>query len=116
MISLRISPFMQVGVVSDWGLSNTSAAEYGNSKFNFLRMRRPPVEQAALPLPAAHMARDVFRFTSSIASIGNDLREYDKPGFADGAGFVFDATRYIAYENVKAAMRPSEPSTISLTL
>ena len=62
------------------------------------------------------MARDVFSLASSIAASDDDAPEYTKPGFADGAGFAFDAARYSAYEKAKAAMRPSKPRTISLKL
>ena len=121
--------FLSVSLVTDWGLSNTNAGEFGNSAFEFMRKRRGLPSGAAtsptLPSAAASakppraLARDRLYLSreltgaSSLAADGEGVSAGAPagsagPAAAPASGIKLDVARYAAYEKSKAHLKPKE--------
>ena len=115
---------LDVSVIADWGMSNTSGGDFGNSAFEFARRRKASGAGDGGGCMAGggvggviggehkvHMARDKFVFE---ASVPPEVPPMDPPPAAPG--FRFDAARYNAYTKAKAAMQPSTRTTLRYDL
>ena len=120
--------FLSVSLVTDWGLSNTNAGEFGNSAFEFMRKRRglpsgaatsPTLPSAvASPKPPRALARDrlyLSRELTGASSLAADAGEGAStgapsagPAAAPASGIKLDVARYAAYERSKAHLKPKE--------
>ena len=101
---------LDASIVTDWGLANTSAAEYGNSRFGFLERRRPPAEPLPADPPMVHLSRDRFCVTiRSANAAAASAAEADVPPLGTTLGMTirFDATKYAEFERVKAMGKPT---------
>lgn len=101
---------LDASIVTDWGLANTSAAEYGNSRFGFLERRRPPAEPLPADPPMVHLSRDRFCVTiRSANAAAAPAAEADVPPLGTTLGMTirFDATKYAEFERVKAMGKPT---------
>ena len=97
---------LDASIVTDWGLANTSAAEYGNSRFGFLERRRPPAEPLPADPPMVHLSRDRFCVTiRSSNAAAAPAAEASVPPL--GGSIRFDATKYAEFERVKAMGMPT---------
>jgi len=97
---------LDASIVTDWGLANTSAAEYGNSRFGFLERRRPPAEPLPADPPMVHLSRDRFCVTiRSSNTAAAPAAEASVPPL--GGSIRFDATKYAEFERVKAMGLPT---------
>jgi len=122
------APFatLDVGVRTDWGLSNMTAKEYGNSAFEFQRRRMASggaggasggVDDLASQSMGAHFARDTFRVLTSKGRAEGSAGASELPPPPSGpGGIVFDAVRYAAYEKQKASLQPSSQSPQYISL
>jgi hypothetical protein len=97
---------LDASIVTDWGLANTSAAEYGNSRFGFLERRRPPAEPLPADPPMVHLSRDRFCVTiRSSNAAAAPAAEASVPPL--GGSIRFDVTKYAEFERVKAMGMPT---------
>ena len=97
---------LDASIVTDWGLANTSAAEYGNSRFGFLERRRPPAESLPADPPMVHLSRDRFCVTIRSSNVAaTPAAEAGVPPL--GGSIRFDATKYAEFERIKAMGMPA---------
>ena len=97
---------LDASIVTDWGLANTSAAEYGNSRFGFLERRRPPAESLPADPPMVHLSRDRFCVTiRSSNTAAAPAAEASVPPL--GGSIRFNATKYAEFARVKAMGLPT---------
>ena len=116
--------YLDVELVSDWGLSNTSAGDYGNSASEFVRRRKEadksksstsiyPVSDGG-GKPTRLLARDRVYLSATASATPPKEPSYaapapaGAPAGAPAVGIVFDAARYAEYEKAKAALKPKE--------
>lgn len=118
---------LSLSLTTDWGLSNTSGGEFGNSAFEFERRRRTKAGAKHRPEPSpgavAAQAAATSGLTKRLARDCVILKALDPPrvpGMASSLpsspGFKFDAERYAKYEKQKALLGPRERSEAIIPL
>lgn len=110
---------LTVNVTTDWGLANTSAGAYGNSRFSFLDQRRSAEglsgssggADASAEAGGVHLMRDRFRVMSAAADTADGSIRGGAPAsdaaLHRGGGLRLDEAAYAAYEKSKAMKLPT---------
>lgn len=116
---------LSLSLLTDWGLSNTTAGEgYGNSTFEFARRRREAAAAAGNasaasapppPPPNARVHRDFAILSSLARQSGDDGDAADVP-MPQPSGFKFDAAAYAEFARSKEAQKPVVRSHATYTL
>jgi hypothetical protein len=116
---------VSVSLVTDWGLSNTSGGEYGNSAFEFARSRMAKAEhgeRSADRATAVHAVRGkrvprdkvVFKVSEQVGGSAGDSS--GALSLSVPAGFKFDAAAYAEYEKAKSMLEPVVRGELSIPL
>lgn len=123
---------LSLSLTTDWGLSNTSGGEFGNSAFEFERRRRTKAGAKHRPEPSpgavAAQAAATSGLTKRLARdcvILKSLQAPSKEGADSGqaalaaidpAGFKFDAVGYEKFLAAKATLQPRGRSETTIPL